>query len=557
MLDVAIDPAASQDPLVVIVSEEKEAAANATAWRPCTKLTSLWNWPSGVDKKTTIGVAAKAVFAPTGVRLAVITRTANNSGKAYLVDAGKGTTQAKELPHAEVILSANFNHDGTRLVTASADDTAVIWNLQQDPAAGVHLRYHTADVAHAEFSAGGKHVLTASPDRTAVVWDLQGRQVAVLHHDAIVQRAHFDPTETNVVTVADHALRVWSVRGLSPRKGQRANLVGTYHIPDPITHDAFFAGDGKRLITIHRHRLEWRDPEEENDWPIAFLDGPDNEVNRLYREFVRVKSWEFGPDERPVKQLRENARRLSGRSFEEERLIPHKWQASDGAKELMVPSKSQPSADDRAWLLQQARACLKLRDWSAAAWNLDRLIQREEKIAKVQDAPSLRSLYEEILTAHASQGDWQKVKTIADHALKLWDDDWRFLNRRSQAYLHLNQWSSARDDLDKILALNKAEDLGLEEWRLLCFRGKQNQDAGLSEDAIQDYDAALNLMPALFPVWWEKAKLSHAKQDWEEALKGYGKALALSTKRKPQARIPSGSSFTKRHLRPRNAGRRS
>ena len=67
VLDVAIDPAASQDPLVVIVSEEKEAAANVTAWRPCTKLTSLWHWPSGVDKKTTIGVAAKVVFAPTGV----------------------------------------------------------------------------------------------------------------------------------------------------------------------------------------------------------------------------------------------------------------------------------------------------------------------------------------------------------------------------------------------------------------------------------------------------------------------------------------------------------
>ena len=205
-------------------------------------------------------------------------------------------------------MGANFNHDGTRLVTASADDTAVIWNLQQDPATGLQLRYHTADVAHAEFSSGGKHVLTASPDRTAVVWDLQGRQVAVLHHDAIVQRAHFDQTETNVVTVTEHALRVWSVRGLSPRKGQRANLVGTYQIPDPITHDAFFAGDGTRLITIHRHRLERRDPERENDWPIAYLDGPEEEVNRLYREFVRVKSWDFRPDERPVEQLRENAR---------------------------------------------------------------------------------------------------------------------------------------------------------------------------------------------------------------------------------------------------------
>ena len=198
---------------------------------------------------------------------------------------------------------------------------------------------------------------------------------------------------------------------------------------------------------------------------------------------------------------------------------------------------------------------MKLADWPAAAWNLDRLIQREEKIAQAPDAPSLRTLHDEILTAHASQGNWEKVKTIADEAIERWPDDWRFFNRRCQAYLHLKQWSSARDDLDRVLALTSLEDLGLEEWRLLCFRGKQNHDAGLSEDAIQDYDAALNLMPALFPIWWEKAKLSHAKQDWEEAIKGYGKALALLDEKKAASKDaePSGASQSCAGARERRA----
>ena len=82
--------------------------------------------------------------------------------------------------HTDGILDAAFSPDGSRIVTASEDQTARIW----DARTGRQLLpgfVHEGEVRMAEFSPDGTRVLTASADGTARVWDAQtGTETAAL-----------------------------------------------------------------------------------------------------------------------------------------------------------------------------------------------------------------------------------------------------------------------------------------------------------------------------------------------------------------------------------------
>src|SRR5262249_51040306 len=71
--------------------------------------------------------------------------------------------------HTGLILEARFAPDGKRLVTASEDGTARLWNAQARPA-GV-LEGHNGPVTCALFTADGRAVVTGAKDGTIVVWE--------------------------------------------------------------------------------------------------------------------------------------------------------------------------------------------------------------------------------------------------------------------------------------------------------------------------------------------------------------------------------------------------
>jgi len=96
--------------------------------------------------------------------------------------------------HRDRVLAAEFSPDNRRIVTASLDHTARIW----DAAAGILLRVlagHTDMVRSAVFSCDGSRIATASRDKTAKIWDAARGTllVTLIGHDASVIGVAFSP----------------------------------------------------------------------------------------------------------------------------------------------------------------------------------------------------------------------------------------------------------------------------------------------------------------------------------------------------------------------------
>jgi hypothetical protein len=73
--------------------------------------------------------------------------------------------------HEGEVNTAAFSPDGTRVLTASADRTARLWDAASGAPMGEPMR-HGGRVNTAAFSPDGRRVLTASADGTARLWDV-------------------------------------------------------------------------------------------------------------------------------------------------------------------------------------------------------------------------------------------------------------------------------------------------------------------------------------------------------------------------------------------------
>ena len=178
-----------------------------------------------------------ARFSPDGKRVV----TASADGTARLWETATGTTLAVLRGHADAVNSAAFSPDGRLIVTASSDRTARIWDAASRSTPAV-LRGHAGAVNSAAFSPGGRLVVTASSDGTARVWDVRsGRTRAILRgHKQAVNSAAFSPGGARIVTAAaDGTARIWTRNG---------KPLVTLRQGDPVL-SAAFSPDGLRIVT--------------------------------------------------------------------------------------------------------------------------------------------------------------------------------------------------------------------------------------------------------------------------------------------------------------------
>lgn len=117
--------------------------------------------------------------------------------------------------HTEPVVDAAFNGDGSRIVTASADGTARVWNTHTRGLVAVLRTPGGADVNSASFSPDGQHVVSASSDGVARIWSLAGQRVEreLRGHQSPVYDVAFRRAAREVVTAGnDGTTRIWDAR---------------------------------------------------------------------------------------------------------------------------------------------------------------------------------------------------------------------------------------------------------------------------------------------------------------------------------------------------------
>lgn len=140
------------------------------------------------DLKTTEQTAAQVMSVAFGTDSRWMATAAGNL--VYLWDiGGNENRQLRSLVrslegHEGLVLSVAFDPAGKRLVTASQDKTARIWDLASSTAPIV-LTGHQEAVFSAAFSSDGRKVVTGSFDKTLRMWDAEsGRELTANPIDA-------------------------------------------------------------------------------------------------------------------------------------------------------------------------------------------------------------------------------------------------------------------------------------------------------------------------------------------------------------------------------------
>lgn len=182
-----------------------------------------------------VGVA----YSPDGQRIV----TASYDGSARIWDAASGEPLLVLRGHASAVRSAAFSADGRRIVTASYDKTARLWGATSGELLLV-LTGHTGRVRSAALSPDGRHVVTASEDGTARLWDASsGEQLEVLAgHVGYLRSAAFSADGRRIVTAADDGTaRLWDATT------GRQLLVLSGH--SGAVDTAAFSPNGQRVVT--------------------------------------------------------------------------------------------------------------------------------------------------------------------------------------------------------------------------------------------------------------------------------------------------------------------
>ena len=163
------------------------------------------------------------------------------------------TGQALPLKHRDGVNAVGFSRDGRRVVTASNDQTARVWDAATGSPRTAPLQ-HEGAVEEASFSPDGRKVVTASADHTARVWDAEtgAPLTQPLPHGAGVAYASFSPDGRRVVTASlDKTARVWDATTGQPVSPPLQHRGGVHHAP----HTALDA-DGRADRRADAHRMD-------------------------------------------------------------------------------------------------------------------------------------------------------------------------------------------------------------------------------------------------------------------------------------------------------------
>jgi WD40 repeat protein/transcriptional regulator with XRE-family HTH domain len=209
--------------------------------------------------------------------------TASWDNTALLWDLNTGQEVRRLIGHSDHVAGVAFSPNGKWALTASFDGTGRLW----DVATGQEIRrFENGDwVLDVAFSPDGKWALTGAGDKTARLWDVTtGQEIRrFLGHEAAISRVAFSPDGKMVLTGSeDGTARLWNastgavIREFASGHGDSVSTVA-------------FSPDGKWVLTG-------------SDDGIARLWDPskEDEIRRFVGHSGFVNSVAFSPDGKTV-----------------------------------------------------------------------------------------------------------------------------------------------------------------------------------------------------------------------------------------------------------------
>ena len=315
-------------------------------------------------------------YAPDGRRLV----TASYDGTARIWDASTGRQLRVLRGHTAQVISATFSPDGRRIATASFDRTARIWDADTGRLLLV-LRGHKDRLRFVAFSPHGRRVVTTSYDRTARIWDaVTGRQLRVLAgHTALVTAAAFSPDGRQVATASyDKTARIWDAA--------TGRQIGVLRGHDDLVTWAAFSPGGRRIVTAS-------DDKTARIWNV----GARRQIAILGGHTQLVASAVFSTD----------GRRVLTASYDETARI---WDGASG-RQLRVLSGHTGFVEDAVFSPDGLHAATASSDGTARTWDA-RPIGQIRELSGHSDA---------VATAAFSPHGRRIVTASFDRTARIWD----------------------------------------------------------------------------------------------------------------------------------------
>ena len=146
-------------------------------------------------------------WSPDGSKLA--TASGDNTAKVWEASSGRELLTLRG--HQDAVWSIAWSPDGSKLATASWDKTAKVW-LAISGQEVVTLSGHTDRVVSIAWSPDGNRLATTSWDQTAKLWDAtSGRELLTLRgHQRRLRNVAWSPDGSKVATASeDKTAKVW------------------------------------------------------------------------------------------------------------------------------------------------------------------------------------------------------------------------------------------------------------------------------------------------------------------------------------------------------------
>jgi WD40 repeat protein len=381
------------------------------------------------------GPVMSAAFSLDGCRVV----TASHDKTARLWDVTNGSEIAVLRGHEDWVEGVSFSPDGSYIITNSEDNTARVWDAVTAEQIAV-LSGHVDAVYDAAFSPDSSHIITASRDKTARLWDVHtgcehdtvsfGLSWVLRGHTDAVYSAIFSPDSSRIISASrDNTVRLWDIF----EKSEIAALIGH----DDSVYSAVFSRDGHRIVSASSDQTA-------RVWDAA----TGHELTVLRGHHGPVRSAAFSPDGKRVITTSDDATaRLwdTAAGHEIAVLIGHEGPvtfgvfSSDGACALTLSDDSKAmiaSSDNtaRLWDVATCReiAVLRGHEDSVTAGVFSRdgnvvLTTSLDKTARLWDARVMRDVivlhgHLGSLTSVAFSPDGGRIVTASsDNTARLWD----------------------------------------------------------------------------------------------------------------------------------------